>query len=98
MLSNVAHDLDLVAHLRIVYGREVGAIAAECVPLVRAGLDRTFRRCLGAAQLDALLQRRNEVLQAREREGKMRIVALLGGAVAHLLLTWEMMSPRAVRT
>lgn len=35
----------------------------------------------------------------RERERQVRfVVALWGGAVAHLLLTWEMMSPRAVRT
>lgn len=33
-----------------------------------------------------------------KREREIRLVALVVGAVAHLLLTWEMMSPRAVRT
>lgn len=33
-----------------------------------------------------------------ERDQVRFVVALWGGAVAHLLLTWEMMSPRAVRT
>lgn len=34
----------------------------------------------------------------RERDQVRFVMALWGGAVAHLLLTWEMMSPRAVRT
>jgi len=41
----------------------VRAVAPERVTLVGAALDRPLRRGLRTAQLDALLQGRNEILQ-----------------------------------